>query len=178
MLFQSTRASSPRFEPMQAELLGAGGTLVNAWGDVDNDGDPDLYVGFGGAANRLYRNDAGVLVNVAAEAGLAEARATRGAAWGDFDADGDADLLVGYAPGTESVLALYRNDKGRMTNVTAAAGLAVATGAVRQLAWIDLDADDDLDLFVAFRDRANALFVNAAGRFSDVAERVDRKSVV
>jgi hypothetical protein len=157
------------FEPIQPELLGAGGTLVNAWGDVDADGDPDLYVGFGGAPNRLYRNDAGVLVDVAPAAGLAGARAARAAGWGDFDADGDADLLVGFAPGPSSVLVLYRNDKGRMTDVTSTAGLSVATGAVRQVAWIDIDADDDLDLFVAFRDRPNALFQNARGRFTESA---------
>lgn len=34
--------SSPRFEPVQPELLSAGGTLVNAWADYDGDGDLDL----------------------------------------------------------------------------------------------------------------------------------------
>ena len=40
---------------------------------------------------------------------------------------------------------------------------------MRQPAWIDLDGDGDLDLFVAYRDRANALYRNDAGKFSDVA---------
>jgi hypothetical protein len=154
---------------VQPELLSAGGTLVNAWADYDGDGDLDLFVGFNGAPNRLYRNDAGTLVEVAATAGVADARPTRAAAWSDMDADGDPDLLVGFAPGAGSVLRLYRNAGGRFTDVTSDAGLAVDSGAVRQLAWVDIDADGDLDLFVAFRDRANALFRNDGGHFTNVA---------
>jgi hypothetical protein len=67
---------------------------------------------------------------------------------------------------------LYRNDKGRFVDATAAAGLRVDRGAVRQPAWVDYDADDDLDLFVAFRDRPNALFRNTNGRLADVAADV------
>ena len=101
-------AQAPRFERMQVELFADGGALGNAWADVDGDGDLDLFVGFGGTPNRLYRNDNGMFVDVAAAAGLAESRATRAAAWGDFDRDGDPDLLAGYTPGATSVLQLYQ----------------------------------------------------------------------
>jgi hypothetical protein len=123
--------------------------------------------------NRLYRNDQGVLTDVATAAGVADSRPTRAVAWGDMDADGDADLLVGFTPSPgASVLKVYRNDAGTFVDVTAASGLVVATGAVRQPAWVDVDADGDLDLFVAYRDRANALYRNDAGKFSDVAAAV------
>ncbi|HEX6051087.1 MAG TPA: CRTAC1 family protein [Gemmatimonadaceae bacterium] len=162
----------PRFEPVQPELLAAGGTLVNAWADYDRDGDIDLFVGFNGAANRLYRNDGGTLVEVGGAAGVGESRPTRAAAWGDYDADGDPDLMVGFAPGPTSVLTLYRNDRGTFRDATGDLGLARDSGAVRQLSWIDADGDTDLDLFVAFRDRPNALFWNEAGRFLDGAGRI------
>src|SRR5688500_2060225 len=165
-------ASVPRFEPVQPDLLSAGGTLVNAAADYDGDGDADLFVGFNGAANRLYRNDAGVLVDAGMVAGVADARPTRAAAWGDFDADGDPDLLVGFAPGAGSVLRLYRNDRGRFADVTTASGLAVEAGAVRQPAWVDVDGDGDLGLFVGFRDRPDLLFRADQGRFIDVAADV------
>ena len=160
----------PAFEAMQPELFAAGGSFVNAFADIDGDGDLDLFVGFDGKPNRLYRNDAGMFTDVAASAGVADARATRAAAWGDMDADGDPDLLLGFTPSPGgSVLRFYRNDRGVFTDVTAAAGLTVATGAVRQPVWVDVDGDGDLDLFVAFRDRANALFVNERGMFTDRA---------
>jgi FG-GAP-like repeat/ASPIC and UnbV len=166
-------AASPfQFEPVQPELFGLGGSFINAWADIDNDGDPDLFVGFGGTPNRLYRNDKGTFTDIAAEVGVADARATRAVAWGDFDADGDPDLLVGFTPGETSLLKLYRNDRGKFLDVTADAVLTVATGAVRQPSWIDTDADGDLDLFVAFRDRPNMFFRNAGNRFEEVGAAI------
>ena len=163
----------PRFEPMQADLLSAGNTLVNAAADYDRDGDIDLFVGFAGTPTRLYANAGGALADVASDVGLALPRATRAAAWGDVDADGDPDLLIGFAPGEGSVLRLFMNERiqNRISfrDVTDGSGLSLAGGAVRQLSWIDLDADGDLDLFVAFRDRANALWRNDRGRFTDIA---------
>lgn len=165
-------AQTHRFTATQPDMLGTGGTLVNAWADFDKDNDLDLFVGFDGAPNRLYRNDRGVLADVAATVGVADARATRAAAWGDFDADGDPDLLLGFTPGPGLVLRLYRNTAGLFTDVTADVGLVVDKGAVRQPVWVDVDGDDDLDLFIGFRDRANALFRNDGGHFTDIATQV------
>jgi FG-GAP-like repeat/ASPIC and UnbV len=157
----------PSFTALQPSVLRLGTSFTNAVADYDGDGDLDLFVGFGGVANRLYRNDRGTLVDVGATAGVAVARAVRSAAWADVDADGDPDLLVGYAPGAGSILTLFRNDAGRFTDVTDSTGLAVPTGGVRQFSFADIDGDDDLDLFVAFRDRSNMLFRNERGRFSE-----------
>src|SRR5918994_3357594 len=55
----------PVFEPMQPELLGTGSTFTNAFADFDGDGDPDMFVGFDGKPNRLYRNDKGTFDDVA-----------------------------------------------------------------------------------------------------------------
>lgn len=171
----------PHFTPVQPELFAAGGTFTNAWGDYDGDGDADLFVGFNGVANRLYRNDAGTFADVAGAAGVADARPTRAAAWGDFDADGDPDLLVGFTPGAGGVLRLYRNEGGRFADVTRESGVTIDSGAVRQPAFVDVDGDGDLDLYVAFRDKPNVLFRNDGGRFADVASSLGladpRKSV-
>jgi hypothetical protein len=169
----AAQGTTPVFEPMQPDVLGAGSTFTNAFADYDGDGDPDLFVGFDGKPNRLYRNDKGIFADVAAAAGVVDSRPTRAAAWGDFDSDGDPDLLLGFTPSpNSSVLKLYRNTAGTFTDTTSDVGLGVPTGAVRQPAWIDFDADGDLDLFIGYRDRANAMYRNDAGKFSDVAESI------
>lgn len=161
----------PVFEPYHEDLA-ASATLVNAAADYDRDGDSDLFVGFNGATNRFFLNDRGRLRDVSVAAGIGDKRATRAAAWGDYDSDGDSDLLVGFAPGFGSVLVLYRNELGRFIDVTIPTGVGIDKGAVRQLSWIDFDADGDLDLFVAFRDRADVLFRSDKGKFADVAGEV------
>lgn len=157
---------APTFTRVQPELFSTPGAQTNAWADYDNDGDLDLFVGFRGAPNRLYRNDQGSFADVAVEAGLADEPETRAAAWGDYDLDGDPDLYVGFTtPDTPN--RLYRNDGGRFVDVAASLGVSQG-GTTRQPAFVDFDGDGDLDLFVAFRDRPNMLFRNEAGRFLDV----------
>ncbi len=159
----------PAFDLPHEEVFATGTTLTNAFADYDADGDVDFFVGFNGLPNRLYRNDGGAFTDAGPEAGVADTRATRSAAWGDYDADGDPDLLVGFAPGSASILKLYLNEAGRFVDVTSATGLSRDSGAVRQFSWVDIDNDSDLDLFVALRDRPNAMYRNDGGRFTEVA---------
>jgi hypothetical protein len=167
-------AQSPevRFELVQPESFARTGGMPNAWADFDSDGDLDLFVGFRGGPNRLYRNDRGSFTDVATDVNLADSNATgetRAAAWGDFDADGDADLYVGFANAPNQANKIYRNDKGRFTDVAASLGIDIR-GVSRQPAWIDYDGDGDLDLFAAFRDAPNRLFRNDGSRFTDVTK--------
>lgn len=160
--------TEPQFVTLQPTLFSAPGAQTNAWADFDGDQDLDLFVGFRGRPNRLYRNDRGAFVEVAEQVGLADEAETRAAAWGDYDRDGDPDLYVGFAA-EGSVNRLYRNDDGRFTDVAAAMGVA-QDGVTRQPSWVDFDGDNDLDLFVAFRDRPNRLFRNDGEVFEDVTE--------
>lgn len=169
----SELALPPDLRPAQPELFSASGAQPNSWADYDLDGDLDLFVGFRGRANRLYRNDATVFVDVAAAVGLADEEETRAAAWGDYDLDGDLDLYVGFAADAGKANRLYRNDPvegGRVfTDVAPALGLD-RVGTTRQPAFVDWDGDGDQDLFVAFRDQANRLYRNDRGTFADVTD--------
>ena len=65
-----------------------------AVGDIDGDGDPDLYVTNYGP-NSLYENlRDGTFREIGAEAGVADAGWGHSAAFGDIDNDGDLDLFV------------------------------------------------------------------------------------
>ena len=142
-------------ELIQPDLFAAGGAYTNAWADFDNDGDLDLFVGFGaGIPNRLYRNDGGTFVDVAGVAGVADTERTRGASWGDFNSDGRLDLYVGFAFDAPTGNRLYRNDgKSGFTDIAPSLGVDFS-GQTRQISWIDYDIDGDVDLFIAFRDQA------------------------
>ncbi len=176
LLCGSALAGQPavRFEQVQPELFAAAGAQPNAWADYDGDGDLDLFVGFAqDKPNRLYRNDKGTFVDVAAEAGVADLTDTRAAAWGDFDGDGDPDLFVGFTRRSNVPAKLYRNNGfGQpFTDVAAPLGVEVI-GEIRQPSFVDYDGDGDLDLFVAVRDAPNMLFRNDGARFVSVGKDV------
>ncbi len=113
-------------------------TKSAAWGDYDNDGDPDLYLSNFGE-NRLYRNNNdGTFTDVALELGVTEPARGSFVAWFfDFDNDGDLDLFVAdYDAPVPAVSAsylglptsgdhpvLYRNDNGSFAEVSRELGL-------------------------------------------------------
>ncbi|HEX4931930.1 MAG TPA: VCBS repeat-containing protein, partial [Gemmatimonadaceae bacterium] len=167
----TAKRATPAFESVQPALFAAPGGQPNAWADFDNDGDLDLYVGFrGGVRARLYRNDGGTFTDVAAALGVDDSLEVRAAAWGDYDGDGWLDLFVGMTPAAPMPNKLYRNPGASERFVDVAARVGVADrGTTRQPSFVDFDNDGDLDLFVAFRDRPNALYRNDGGRFTDVA---------
>ncbi len=75
-----------------------------AWGDYDNDGDPDLFVSNGSSPSTLWRNDGGGTFTPMAN-GLPSSGNILHAAWADFDGDGDLDIALGAG-----ATSLYRNN--------------------------------------------------------------------
>ncbi len=120
-----------------------------AWIDYDNDGLLDLFVLSGpGGTNRMYHNDGGDhFHDVTDQLGLRSTGWSQGVCAGDYDNDGYTDLFV-TAYGQNH---LYRNIKGeRFADVTAAAHLLQdRTRYNTGCAFLDIDLDGHLDLFVA-----------------------------
>ena len=163
-------------------------------GDLDEDGDLDLFVANDSQANLLLVNGGGgrfrdqALAAGVAFSGDGREQAGMGADLGDYDGDGDEDLFVTNF--SDDYHTLYRNDGGLLfTDVTAIAGLETVTRS--SLGWagkfLDYDNDGDLDLFVAsghvypevetfdpatsYRQRNLLLENDGHGRFADVGHR-------
>lgn len=117
-------------------------TLVLA--DVDGDGQTDA-ISAGLPSLRVLRNDKGSFSDVTQKLGLAGVPATAVVA-GDYDNDGRADLLVLGPAG----LALFHAEaEGRFKDTTAAAGFPPYPYLAASAAFVDIDHDGDLDVFVA-----------------------------
>src|SRR5215468_8613421 len=69
--------------------------LAGAWGDYDNDGWPDLYVGNEFGIGALYHNQHdGTFRDVSTAANARTRGSIMGVAWGDYDNDGYLDLYL------------------------------------------------------------------------------------
>jgi enediyne biosynthesis protein E4 len=149
------------------------------FGDVDNDGDPDLYVLGRMEPNRLFENRGdGTFRDVTEAAGLGGgALGHTSCSMGDVDGDGRLDIAVAnsFDWGTRAAIfavpfdvnhpnQLFRNLGGnRFADVSAASGILEVVGLraaegeelgpVATLTWaialVDVDGDGDLDLLHA-----------------------------
>jgi hypothetical protein len=148
--FTHTDGSSGRryiVEPMSSGL---------ATFDYDGDGLIDVYFLNGAPLrgtvvdkpprNALYRNLGDwKFVDVTDRAGVGDAGFGLGVTVGDYDNDGDPDLYVNnHGPNV-----LYRNNgDGTFSDATAEAGVAGEDVVGAGTAFLDMDADGDLDLYV------------------------------
>jgi len=168
----------------QLDAPTTGNDAAVAAADFDNDGDPDLWVACGGwgsaCTDALYRND-GVdasgwvqWTDVSSTAGLSiDPRQGFGVAWGDYDNNGFLDVFVSnkldWSHGVASAAnQLYQNNgDGTFTEVSEEAGVAAALDN-HSAAWLDVEPDGDLDLFVPTLFGDNLMYINQGdGTFSE-----------
>ena len=162
-----------------------------AAGDIDNDGDPDLYI-LNLGANQLWRNDSepGALrfTDISAGSNAADPRWSAAASFFDFDADGLLDLFVGnyvefrvaihkQCASAEGVLdycgpKAYQAEANRVLrnlgdgvfeDWTSRLGLADLKRPTLGTVATDFDGDGLLDIYVANDQHANALLLNRGG---------------
>lgn len=127
-----------------------------AVGDYDNDGWPDLAVGFIGRV-ALYRNQGnGTFRDVTTQVGIKAPGMAMGMNFVDYDHDGDLDLYVTQQrwaqdfknSGEVSNLLWRNNGNGTFTDVTAETGLAAGPESVGAIVS-DINNDRAIDFIVA-----------------------------
>ena len=134
------------FTDINANVVGVDIASV-AWGDYDNDGDPDILI-CGQVAplaiiTAIYRNDGNDTftdINAALPA-----MAACSVAWGDYDNDGDLDIVMSGSAASEDITRVYRNDGGGIFADIQANLQGVWFTAVT---WGDYDNDGDLDILL------------------------------
>lgn len=150
--FQHTDGSSGR--RYIVETVTAGLALL----DYDGDGRIDIYFLNGAPLegtpagpppprNALYRNEGdGRFRDVTAEAGVGDTGFGMGVTVGDYDNDGFPDVYVNNFGHN----VLYRNNgDGTYADVTAVAGVDPGWRVGAGAAFLDIEGDGDLDLYVA-----------------------------
>ncbi|MEZ4885757.1 MAG: FG-GAP-like repeat-containing protein [Chitinophagales bacterium] len=144
-------------------------TLMSVWGDLDNDGYLDLFVGNYNQPNRLFHNMGdGTFEDISVTAGIGNINRLQAVTMGDIDRDGWLDIYVANL--SEQNL-MYKN-KGNLTfsNVVSQSNtmdMLVAMGTI----FFDYDNDGDLDLYLTHdANQASILYENdGTGKFTDVS---------
>jgi len=130
--------------------LTRGRNATPALGDIDGDGDLDLFIGESSGDLNFYRNDGGPgspeFVLVSDKYGGIDAGRRSVPTLVDIDSDGDLDLVLGSEA---NGLMLYRNDDGGASpTFVLDESFVVDVHPFAAPAFADIDGDGDADLFV------------------------------
>ncbi len=147
-------SSDAAFAAAQAGRCAHGAAL----GDLDRDGDLDLFLAMSGTDRLLVNDGSGGFTDATTAAGVAGPASdhTTGGVWADVDRDGLLDLYVlqhvTVAPPAADPLTanrLYRNLGDGTFREVAAAASAAGHGSSQAGLIADLDGDGELEIYVA-----------------------------
>ncbi len=179
--FRIFRNDGGTFVDATLASLGVNPTLavrVVAIGDIDGDGDLDLFLASAdGSLDRMMVNDGTGAFTDQTSTRLPANTASRSAAarFGDVDGDGDLDLLVtqGYATPDTPYAQLFENDGTGVFTLTS--GQIPSSGGTDpdDIDFIDIDRDFDLDVLINAHVGASSLWRNDGnGNFTDVSNQL------
>ncbi len=136
------------------------------FGDIDNDGLPDVYVGWYWTNSRMFRGSGGnnpPFAEITGSSGTGTGLTWEGGAFVDVDNDGNLDLFV-TNDGTSK---LYMGDgAGHFTDEAAARG--VAASGTRAFAFGDVNGDGFPDLVLGIGTDFHLFLNDGTGHFTDV----------
>lgn len=147
-------------------------TLDAETGDLDSDGDLDMFIANGNAAG-VYLNTGSGVFTFNGQNNLAIGQ-TLSTALGDLDGDGDLDALVGRQSNVGD-LVLFNDGSGQFS--VGPQLLGIADDTTFEVALGDIDSDGDLDIWTANAYGAGAadkLFFNdGSGGFTQSSQSLD-----
>jgi hypothetical protein len=146
-----------------------------AFGDIDNDGDFDLYLTSGFGTNSMWSNDGtGYFENITQYSGTGVGGYSRGSLFGDFDNDGDLDLFVNR--GTAHNMLFLNDGDGSFVDHSEEAGVMHVFNGTGCAAG-DLDNDGQLDIVAAnLNTYRNLVYINQNQNTSFLKVRLVGKS--
>lgn len=166
------RQSRFRFEDVtrSAGVTGRSRTWGSNWIDLDDDGDPELFVGRHWAHPKLYDNVDGTFQPLHVDAFHEVAVDRHACSWGEANGDGRPDLYCarGADRGTGSgPKQLFIGP--RLVDRARSYGVRYPLARGRTVNWLDYDGDLDLDIFLGSTTRSgtpNAMFRNDGDGFT------------
>ncbi|MBI4137489.1 VCBS repeat-containing protein [Candidatus Roizmanbacteria bacterium] len=132
---------------------GTTGHQSASWGDIDNDGDLDLYsINSSPNNNKLFINNGPetAFTEDTSTYGLADGSVSHiSSSWIDIDNDGDLDVYNAKYTGNNNTLYINNGPNQSFTEAAAEYGLTDGTANHTHSHWIDIDNDGDMDVFIS-----------------------------
>lgn len=144
-------------------------TRLAIWGDLNNDGYPELYLGLENEPDILFLNNGnGTFTDISWSAGIYNPANPFSVSMADVNQDGRLDIYVANFK-TENKLYL-NNGALTFSDYTFRSGALSTRNAMATL-FFDYDNDHDLDLYLVHDGQPNLLYRNTGdGRFEEISE--------
>ncbi|MEM6380193.1 MAG: CRTAC1 family protein, partial [Bacteroidota bacterium] len=155
---------------IQAGVAKAGNSRTSVFGDFNNDGWPDLYVGNFNEADVLYLNQGdGTFLDITKTAGIDSPGRAFSVNLADVDRDGLLDIYIANFQ-TQNIL--YRNLGNMQFEDITIFSRALSTYNAMGALFFDYDNDGDQDLYLTHDGQPNILYQNMGnGRYFDASRR-------